>query len=125
MIYDKKKNRFVGFEIKTLSLIPLEKLIKFESISEFNLNKIKVKNHPEICYKENADTVSRVDTKKTKVSLNNKNIKSRLKDFSFNIETGELTDIIFSKNLLSQPKTISANKILLNDNTIYITDKEG
>lgn len=44
----------------------------------------------------------------------------RLRDLSFDMETGKITDITISKHRLSKKNKISINKIYLKDNTIYI-----
>jgi len=44
----------------------------------------------------------------------------RLHDLNFDMETGDISDVVLSKNLLSKKNKISINKIRLKDNTIYI-----
>lgn len=50
--------------------------------------------------------------------------KNRLRDIRFNFETGEMTDIVISKNLLTPKNSVRINRIIAKENIIYL-QKEG
>ena len=46
--------------------------------------------------------------------------RGRLKDIRFDMETGEICDLVVLKNIIVGKEEISVNKIFAKDNTIYI-----
>ena len=116
-VLDENKMSIVALKADTLSLIPLPKIIPLDNISVIASEKVIVnecKNF--INSKENCTC----ELSELKVSKNKK-----LRDVLFLAETGEMTDVIISKNIFSSKAQVSVNKIFVRDNTIYIKQKGG
>ncbi len=113
-----EKDRIAAFLIESISLIPTNKIITIDDIDFAKDKTIFLKkghlskniNLYENLHKLN--DIENVETTKRKRNL--------LKDLHFNFETGEITDIVISKNKLSKNTKIPINKIYIKDNTIYI-----
>ncbi len=104
--------------IDTISLIPLSHVVDIRNIYQIKNNSIYLK-YP--CHNTSEKKHGPLSELKIgeRIMLPD-NISTRLRDLHFDTETGEITDIIVSRNKLAKKNKISINKIHVKDNTIYI-----
>ncbi len=101
--------------IDTLSLIPLQYAVDLKNIALFNQKAIFLNDNTIKDRKENFTEIRGNEQIFTHQG------KSRfLRDFHFDTETGEISDVIISRSRLSKKNKIPINNIYLKDNTIYI-----
>lgn len=105
--------------VETISLIPISRLIEFKDIKHIGERGVVL--NEDFCIKkvseENFINVKEISSVK-------KDKKNLFRDMSFDAETGEITDVIFSKNFFSQKTKIPINKITVKENTIYIDNEK-
>lgn len=110
--------RIGAIAVDTCSLIPLRRFIKYEDIDCIKGKAVYLKPDCDAQYSYSAedmqsgrgDAVCTADGKNCGI----------LRDYRVNAETGEITDIVISKNKISKKSKIPINKIYIKDNTIYI-----
>ncbi len=122
-VLDKEKGILTGYVIKTLSLVPLSKVINKDDIEKIEKDKVILKKETK---------VKSLDILKTK-TIKTDDISSvimpdfkkcKAGDICFDFETGKMCDIVVSKGILGSKQRVALNKICLKENTIYI-QKEG
>lgn len=122
---DIKGGRIAALVIETISIIPLKKTIAFDKIEGIGKNAVWLKPEAE----SSSDKKIPEGSYKTLGSINSivklANGKARLRDISFNMETGLICDIIVSKTPVSKKNALPINKISFKDNTIYADIKGG
>ena len=122
VIFDRENKKVSAFSVKTLSIVPICKVVEKSSVENLDSDKmILKKNAPILNFeKYSTDKVSGIalDTVKTAVSPGG--FRKKLKDIRFDFETGEMSDMVISENIIVGKRRISVNKISLKDNTIYV-----
>ncbi len=118
-----KNGKVVAYIVKTLSIVPISKVIQNRDIDRIENGRIVVKSgtrlvNCELFQKAYRDNVMKLESVKKVVSHNMKSKK--LKDMRFEFETGEMCDIVVSQNIITGKHRILVNKIFTKDNTIYI-----
>ncbi len=112
-----------GCVIKTISIVPISKAVNKEDILDISyekiilaqgvgvqsINKFIERSGSELIYSNNIKTAITPDAKVKK-----------LKNISFDFETGQICDIVVLKNIISGKEEISVNKIYAKDNTMYV-----
>lgn len=121
-IFDCSKSLVSALKIKTLSLIPIFKTARISSVAGLEYKKIIIKKDANITsyafFKSHSPNT--IDIPPSERSLPTTSNLGKVRDIRFNFETGELCDIVVSKNFISRNRRIPVNKIYLNDNTIYV-----
>ena len=123
IIFDVDSKRILGFELKTLSLIPIPKIVDFTSVKALSdKHLILYENTKFLSYNYFFKTVSSAGIKASHIKklFDPQKGKKTVKDMHFDFEMGELSDIVILENILTGQRRININKIYLKDNTIYI-----
>ncbi len=108
--------------VETISLIPISCLVEFKDIKNIGMRGIILKKD---CRTKKISCLEDFTSIKSISSVrNDKNKKSIFRDMRFNLETGEITDIVLAKNIFSKKTKIPINKITIKENTIYIENNE-
>lgn len=122
VVLDKKSGRVFAYLVKTLSLVPVCRLVKISDVKmaerriEINKN-LLVENYSNGKTNQNSNAVQSEKIKRA-VLPGGKAVK--IKNMHFDIETGEISDAVILKNIISGPQTVSVNKISVKDNTICV-----
>jgi len=103
--------------VETLSLIPVKKNITLNKIRKVTNDKIEI--NCELSDKNNYRVNDIRYNDIVGVNRANKTAK-KIKDISFDCETGVITDIVVKQNILKKSEIFHVNKITIKDNTIYI-----
>lgn len=112
------KAEVVALLIDTISLIPISYLISIQSISHIKNHSLHLKSgNIEATYVQK-DFFTMPESLMCVAPPIKKTL--RLYDFNFDMESGEITDIVVSKTRLAKKNKISINNIFIKDNTIYI-----
>ncbi len=101
--------------VESLSLIPLSSSVPINEISDDGGKKLILQS--EISVSRGIDNL--MDSKISKAVYKNGKY-SKIKDMRFNIETGEITDVVIGKGAFRRGKKIIVNKMYIKENTIYI-----
>ncbi len=101
--------------VESLSLIPLSSSVPINEISAAGNKKLILQS--EISVSRGMDNL--MDDKILKAVYKNSKY-SKIKDMSFDFETGEITDVIVGKGTFRRGKKITINKMYIKENTIYI-----
>ncbi len=108
--------------VETISLVPLGKIVEISDIKRIERGRIilneeytskKISDFNDFRY----EFLNPTEVRAVKIRENE---NRRFKDMRFNLETGEITDIVVSKNIFSPKTKIPINKISVKENTIYI-----
>ncbi len=110
--------------VETISLIPISRMIEFKDIKHIGEREVVLNENFRIKKVLNENSENFVSVKNIYSVKNNKSQKSLFRDMRFDTETGEITDVIFSKNFFSQKTKIPINKITVKENTIYIDNEK-
>ncbi|MBR5156022.1 MAG: hypothetical protein IKW62_06040 [Clostridia bacterium] len=118
-----KNGRIEAYIVKTLSIVPISKVIQNRDIDKIEDGKIVLKKgmrlvNYELFRKAYTDNTIKSENVK-KVVLGGMKPK-KLKDMRFDLETGEICDVVISQNIIAGKYRLSVNKISATDNTIYI-----
>ena len=124
--------KVAGYLVKTISIVPISKIISVGDILKFDngkvilLNGITPANSEHFKSKAGTNLVYAGSIKNT---VEGEKRRGKLKDIRFDMETGEIYDLVVLKNIIAGKEEISVNKISAKDNTIYIekqcNSKEG
>ncbi len=112
-----------GYVVKTISIVPISKIVKQEDIDRVENEKIVLTKdvtllNPERFKNEVNTKFVYADRIKTAVMPDLK--ENKLKDMRFDFETGQICDVLILKNIITGKEEIPVNKIFAKDNTIYI-----
>lgn len=118
---NRETNRLEALAVDTCSLIPLRRIIGYEYVECIRGKSIFLKKG---CIsspaEKSVDKVLDMATFGTAAKP-----RERLRDLSFDTETGEITDVVVSRNKITKKRKIPINKIYIKDNTIYIKKQGG
>ena len=110
--------KVVSILANTISIIPLSFLIDMDNLLYITPHKITLKkNCTGITYIQNDFFIY---PESMHCVANTSNIKHKIKDFTFDTESGDISEITVSAGRFSRKKKISINNIEIKDNTIYI-----
>lgn len=123
--FDCDTSKVTSIVAETISIVPISKIIAFDEINN-------IINGAVVLKKGTVSRVQRLDDKACRqhsfkgieTVLDENMTKNRLRDIRFNFETGEMTDIVISKNLLTPKNSVRINRIIAKENIIYL-QKEG
>ncbi len=115
----------IGYLIKTISIVPISTVIRLEDIYKLTDNKIILKmgsipislEH----FKTNVKNAFVFSDNMKKAITSDFKLK-KIKDMRFDVETGQICDIVVLKNIIVGKETIPVNNIFAKDNTIYINE---
>jgi len=113
------------FVVETLSLVPIAKIVEFGQVNNIIKGAVVLKKGAmaKPCKASGINGQLSFDNV-AKVAYAN-HTRTRLRDIRFDFETGEMTDLIVSKNILSPQNHIKANQIVLKENTVYMQSEGG
>ncbi len=115
--------KIVGYIVKTISIVPISKIIRICDVENIADGKIFLSK---TAYIENAEHFKSrtgqhsIYSNGLKLAVNIDKRPQKLKDIRFNLETSEICDVVVLKNIIAGKNEISVNKIYAKDNTIYI-----
>ncbi len=123
---NRETNRLEALAVDTCSLIPLRRIIGYEYVECIRGKSIFLKKG---CIsspaEKSVDTVFDTAAFDTAAFGTAAKPRERLRDLSFDTETGEITDVVVSRNKITKKRKIPINKIYIKDNTIYIKKQGG
>ena len=125
--FDCRSAKVITVLVETISIIPITKVIDFNSINNIIKGAVVLKKDITVQNREKENPADERQIHFNKISkvLDGTSRANRLRDIKFNFETGAMTDIIFSKNIFSKKNSVGVNKIWVKDNTIFIEKNEG
>ncbi len=118
-----EQGKIVGYIVKTISIVPISKIIGTDDIENITDGKIflsrniNLENAEHFKNRTNSDPIY---TDRLKLAIDVNKRPRKIKAIRFDTETGEICDVVVSKNIIAGKKEIHVNKIYAKDNTIYI-----
>lgn len=113
--FSPKGDKVSFITVESLSLIPLSSYIPINKISDAGAKKLILQS--EMSVNIGSDNLLESKISKT-VYKNGKH--GKIKDMRFDIETGEITDVVVEKGAFRRGEKITVNKMYIKENTIYI-----
>ena len=118
-----ESGRIAGYLVKTLSIVPISKIIRVCDIEKIIDGKVFLTKGATLENSEHFKTRTGgrlLCTDQIKTAVGTDKIPRKLKDIRFDFETGEICDVVIIKNIITGKEELSVNKISAKDNTIYV-----